>query len=68
LRNFLEWNVNCAIIVTETGVVLTCERNPPMAGPTTKAIAREDVSYSIMLEESIHYLYSDITMITLSLS
>jgi hypothetical protein len=52
---------------TESGVVLTCERTPPMAGPTTKAIAREDVTYSIMPEKETTS-YSDINMIILSLS
>jgi hypothetical protein len=41
---------------TESGLVLTCERNPPMAGPITKAIAREDVTYSRVSNTSIYPL------------
>ena len=51
----------------ESGVVMTCERNPPMAGPTTKAIAREDVTYSI-ISKQVSTSYSDKNMIILSLS
>jgi hypothetical protein len=60
LRNLIKWNVNPARTVnaifysTESTLILTCERNPPMAGPITRAIAREDVTYNMMSAISIH--------------
>jgi hypothetical protein len=38
---------------SQSGLILTCERNPPIAGPITNAIARADVTYDSMSGISI---------------